>query len=137
MALDSCHEQVVNALHKAGWDVYPKIFYIETEEMIVNPDIQARRQTNGSSSQIVVIEVKCFADEDADQDELYRAIGQYLIYRNVLQVKSISATLYLAIPDQAYQRLFIGAIVSATINESKINLIVVDVDREEIIQWFD
>jgi hypothetical protein len=137
MALDSCHEQVVNALEKAGWDVYPKIYYIETQDIIVNPDIQARRGVNGSSRQIIVVEVKCFVDENSDQDELYRAIGQYLIYRNVLQVKSISATLYLAIPNHVYLRLFLGEVVTATVDEAKIKLLVVDIDREEIVQWLD
>jgi len=137
MALDSCHEQVVNALRKAGWDVYPKIYYIETEDMVVNPDIQAQHQVNGSSRQIIVVEVKCFEDDSKDQDELYRAIGQYLIYRNVLQVKVISATLYLAIPTDVYQRLFLGEVVSATIHEAGVKLLLIDIDREEIVQWLD
>ncbi|MBC7870484.1 MAG: hypothetical protein H7Y09_06560 [Chitinophagaceae bacterium] len=76
-------------------------------------------------------------DENKDQDELYRAIGQYMIYRNVLQVKAIPATLYLAIPTDVYQRLFLGEVVSATIRDAAIKLLLVDIDREEIVQWLD
>ena len=137
MAFDDCHNQVVNALRKAGWDVYPKIYYIETADIVVNPDIQAQHQVNGSSRQIIVVEVKCFVDDSKDQDELYRAIGQYLIYRNVLQVKAISATLYLAIPIVVYQRLFLGEVVSATIRDAAIKLLLIDIDQEEIVQWLD
>jgi hypothetical protein len=137
VAFDDCHNQVVNALRKAGWDVYPKIYYIETADIVVNPDIQAQHQVNGSSRQIIVVEVKCFVDESKDQDELYRVIGQYLIYRNVLQVTAIPATLYLAIPTDVYQRLFLGEVVSATIREAAIKLLLIDIEREEIVQWID
>lgn len=135
-ALDSCHQQIVNALRKAGWKIRDEPYYLLFEDFSVFPDIRAS-QTNGSIEEIVIVEVKCFLDEKSYLDELYRAIGQYLIYRNVLRLGGISAKLYLAIPHTVYDRIFLTKATAATISDVKIRLLLVDIDREEIVQWFD
>lgn len=111
-------------------------FYVLVEDFAVFPDIQAQ-QMSKTGEEIIVVEVKCFADERSDLDELYRAIGQCLIYRSVLKLKPISAKLYLAIPDIVYYRLFTTPVVSLTITEAQIKILIVDIDREEIVQWLD
>jgi XisH protein len=136
MALDSCHEQVVSALRKAGWELGSQPFYVLVEDFAVFPDIQAQR-IGDTGEEIIVVEVKCFADERSDLDELYRAIGQCLIYRSVLKLKPISAKLYLAIPDIVYYRLFNTPVVAMTIAELQIKILIVDIDQEEIVQWLD
>ncbi len=83
---DSCHSQMVSALAKAGWQIETCTYYLQFEGFEVYPDIRAR-QTNGKVEKIIVVEVKCFADEASYRDDLYRAIGQYLIYRNILSLK--------------------------------------------------
>ena len=136
MALDSCHEQVVNALEKAGWDVEKAAYVIELDRIRVIPDIRAR-QINGQVDEILVVEVKCFPNEENYQDELYRAIGQYLVYRTIMEMKAVPAKIYMAIPVFVYNRLFRRQVVAKTIQEAKIRLIVVDIEREEIVQWLD
>ncbi|MEO8609925.1 MAG: element excision factor XisH family protein [Chloroflexota bacterium] len=136
MALDSCHQQVVNALEKAGWNVEKSAYVIELDRIRVFPDIRAR-QINGQVDEILVVEVKCFPHEENYQDELYRAIGQYLIYRTIMEMKAVPAKIYMAIPVFVYNRLFQRQVVAKTIQETKIRLIVVDIDREEIVQWLD
>lgn len=135
-ALDSCHQQMVNALIKAGWNVNTAPVYLRAEKLVAIPDIQATLN-NGSVQQIIVVEVKCFLDERLDQDELYRAIGQYLVYRQVLRTRQLDIPLYLAIAIQVYQRLFVKQVVNAIIHESRLKLIVVDLEREEVIQWLE
>ncbi len=135
-AEDSCHQQVVNALLKSGWSVDAQPYFVRTEDLTIFADIRAH-QTNGKIQQIIVVEVKCFADKRNDQDELYRAIGQYLIYRNTLALKKLTMPLYLAIPSTVYDRVFSKKVVRNTISESKIKLILVDVDQEEIVEWLE
>lgn len=132
--LDSCHQQVVNALRKAGWVIEDQSYYLRYEKFEVYPDIRAH-QTNGHTEEILIIEVKCFSDESNYRDDLYRAIGQYLIYRNILKLKQTIAKTYLALPSFAYDLLFKNRVVAETLNEAKINLLVVDIETEEIIQW--
>jgi hypothetical protein len=136
MALDSCHQQVVNALRKAGWQVNDKPVHMRADGLAVFADLQAQLN-NGSVQTIIIVEVKCFADERFDQDELYRAVGQYLLYRSMLRVRGFETPLYLAIPEPVYQRLFLKNVVQDVLQESRIKLIIVDIEREEVLQWLD
>lgn len=132
--LDSCHEQVANALRKASWSVTDKPVFLRADGLTFFADMQAQL-INGSVQQIIVVEVKCFSDERSDQDELYRAIGQYMLYRSVLQLKAPHLPLYLAVPSMVFERLFRKIVVQNLVSASQIKLIVVDIEREEIVQW--
>ena len=77
--LDDCHEQVVHALEKDGWNVDDKPRRLIHQERLVFIDIQAARGTNGSRQQILLAEVKCFPDRERTTQELYIAFGQYII----------------------------------------------------------
>jgi len=138
-ALDYCHQQVVRALRKNGWEIDPRPYFVRIEGLTLFADIQAHRRTsdNGQIQQIIIVEVKCFTDQRSDQDELYRALGQYLLYRSALRARGISSPLYLAIPTLAYLRLFSKSLVLDTVREAGIKLIIVDVDREEVVEWLD
>lgn len=132
--LDSCHPQVVNALQKDGWEITHQSYFIALEDFSVVPDIRARKM-NGQRDEIIIIEVKCFTDLRVEQDELYRAVGQYIFYRNALRAKPIHGRLYMAVPLDVYNRLFTTEVVTGIVNDVGIRLIVVDIDREEIVQW--
>jgi hypothetical protein len=81
--LDQCHEQVVRALQKDGWVVNtPYSLFVHKRRAYV--DLSAMRQVNGTRQQILLVEVKCFADRKSSADELYGAIGQYIIYRMMM-----------------------------------------------------
>jgi hypothetical protein len=110
MALDSCHNQAVNALEKAGWSVNDKPVHMRADGLAVFADLQAQLN-NGSVQTIIIVEVKCFADARFDQDELYRAVGQYLLYRSMLRIRGFNTPLYLAIPEPVYHPLFLKPIV--------------------------
>ena len=131
---DSCHQQVMNALRKASWIVEESQVFLRADGLTFFADIQAQH-INGSVQQIIIVEVKCFSDERFDQDELYRAIGQYLIYRSALQLRAPQLPLYLAVPSLVYERLFREVVVQQVVRDSQIRLIVVDIELEEIIQW--
>jgi hypothetical protein len=53
----------------------------------------------------------------------------------MIQQQNLDIPLYLAVPLTAYGRLFSKQVVQATIQEISIRLIVVDIDREDVIQW--
>jgi hypothetical protein len=130
-ALDQCHEQVVRALEKEGWRVGKKPHAITVPDR--HPlyiDLKARR----GRSDIVVVEVKCFADKPSQLNELYTAIGQYAVYRNLLRQKGSPLALYLAIPKSAYEGVF-AQIAMPVIAEFAIKMIIIDLDREVVEQW--
>jgi hypothetical protein len=136
MALDSCHNQVVNALRKAGWRVNDKPVHMRTNGLAVFADLEAQ-MNNGSFHKIIVVEVKCFNDPRFDQDELYRAVGQYLLYRSMQHIRGVDTPLYLAMPEPVYHRLFLKQVVQDVLQESRIKLIVIDIDREDVLRWLE
>jgi hypothetical protein len=60
-----------------------------------------------------------------------------VIYRRVLAAKQVTADLYLAVPDFAYEELFRKQIIAAAVQEIRLKLIVVNIEREEITTWLD
>lgn len=135
--LDQCHDQVVRALEKAGWRVgeNPYILPIPLRRPL-QIDLYAQQTTNAKVQTIIIVEVKCFLDPKADLNELYVAIGQYLIYRSLLRQKGILDRLYLAAPSHAYKNI-IQQVAMPVIREAGIMIIVVDIDQEVIEQWLE
>jgi hypothetical protein len=135
--LDECHDQVVHALEKAGWSVDPNPFtVIVSKGHVLHIDIEAQRRTPSGRQTIIIVEVKCFPASKAETDELYTAIGQYVVYRSLLRRRGLADRLYLAIPTSAFQGIFQRMGMEA-IQENRVKMIVVDVEREEIEQWLE
>ena len=135
-ALDSCHPQIVRALEKTGWVVLPKPFTLPSPINNLFVDIQARRPTQNGGSEIIVVEVKCFADDSFDMHELYVAIGQYLVYRDLLQQMTVPRSLYLAIPTKAYYGIF-RPLAAVIMIRNQMQLIVINLDTEEVVEWVE
>jgi hypothetical protein len=136
-ALDSCEPQIIRALQKAGWAILNKPFMLRTDERTVFADFTAQRAVNGSTKQVIVLEVKCFANPQNDLPDLYTAIGQYLFYQAALVTRRLMLPVYLALPVQAYERLIRDSTVLAALQQAAIKLLIVDIDGEEIVQWTD
>ena len=132
--LDDCHEQVVHALEKDGWNVDDKPRRLIHQERLVFIDIQAARGTNGSRQQILLAEVKCFPDRERTTQELYIAFGQYIIYRALLAQEEINLPLYLAVPLDAYDQIFDSTVLRA-ISDNSVKLVIVNIATETISQW--
>jgi hypothetical protein len=131
-ALDACHSQVVHALEKAGWTVspVPHAIRIPGRRYPLLADMRANR----GQDEIIIVEVKCFLDDPIG--ELYTAIGQYMVYRNLLRQSPSKPPLYLAVPSYAYRGIF-NEIGMAVVNEAQIKLLVVEMDQEVIEQWLE
>ncbi|MCU0481845.1 MAG: hypothetical protein MUE54_11655 [Anaerolineae bacterium] len=133
-AVDTCQPQVIRALEKDGWRInYTHVRLVEGNRLIML-DIQASYSANGGSRQILLAEIKCFANSTEYSRDLYVAIGQYLIYQEVLNGLNDSTPLYLAIPIHAYRVVF-DEVALRVINRVKMKMIVVDIEQEVIVEW--
>lgn len=125
-ALDQCHGQIVRALEKAGWDVDADPFVIPiTGVRRLFVDIHAERTQGNGRQMIIVVEAKCFADSRSELNELYTAIGQYIVYRNLLAQRGAVEPIYLAVPVHAFEGIF-HQLAMEVIKEIGIKMIVVD-----------
>jgi len=135
-ALDHCHAKVVHALEKVGWVVNPKPFTLDLPSRQLYADILAERTDEDQREQIIVIEVKCFANPDSEMHDFYVAIGQYLTYRSAIPDQQLDLNVYLAIPTHAYKSVF-TEVGQSLVQSQQIKLIVVNLDQEEIEEWLE
>jgi hypothetical protein len=130
-ALDHCQPEATHALEKDGWDVGEKPFplFVTPHPLLI--DLQATRE-----NRTIFVEVKCFPDSSNSISDLYGAIGQYMVYRAVLQQMGLKAALYLAVPNTAFHDVF-RRVGMGAVKDGKIKLIIFDRDKEVIEQWLE
>ena len=135
-ALDLCHPHVVRALTKAGWVVQSAPFKLSNDLRTVYIDLSITIGANGDRQQILLVEVKCFPDRKSTTRDLYTAIGQYLVYRAMLETIGLDLPLFLAVPDDIYSQIFDTSVLKA-ITTSQIKIVVIDLVTETITRWID
>jgi len=94
-----------------------------------------RLQKSQTEQTIIVVEVKCFESTRPFLDEFYHAIGQVIVYRNALKLNNIESPVYLAIPAVTFRKFFQQVLIEHVLRDTLVNLVVVDLDKEEIVQW--
>jgi hypothetical protein len=82
----------------------------------------------------IAIEIKGFTSRSAIAD-LEQALGQYLIYRAILEKSQDDCLLYLAIRQATYTAIFSEPIRTLISRKYQLNLLVFSRQEEEIVQW--
>ncbi len=83
----------------------------------------------------IAVEVKSFIRESRIAD-LEQALGQYTLYYDILKRTESERKLYLAIPLNAFTELFEGQrFGQILLDNNRLNLVVFNPKREEIVQW--
>lgn len=82
----------------------------------------------------IAIEIKEFKAKSVIKD-LEQAIGQYVLYRLLLSKVDPERGLYLAITDTLYEDFFSEPIGELVINEIPLRIIIVNLDKVEVVKW--
>lgn len=83
----------------------------------------------------IAIEVKSFIRESRVAD-LQQALGQYILYDDILKEVEPDRVLYLAMPLLAYSELFEeNQFANILLDNNRFKLIVFDPKYQEIVQW--
>ncbi|MDW8201492.1 MAG: XisH family protein [Cyanobacteriota bacterium SKYGB_h_bin112] len=135
--LDIIHNAVKSALIKDGWLVTDDPYVIQYRRTVLYADLGAERpiavERNG---QKLVVEVKSFVGASKIQD-LKEALGQYDIYRYLLEEIAPDRKLYVAVNKVAYNTFFTQDVTQLILNKHRLPIIVVDIETEEILQWIN
>ncbi|WP_020559635.1 XisH family protein [Thiofilum flexile] len=131
---DRYHDIVKNALILEGWQIThdPLSFRSEPE---LSTDLGAERPiaaTRGNEK--IAVEIKSFL-RDSQVSELEKAMGQYELYRWLLQESEPDRILYIAIPIHAYEGIFSQAIGKMVISKLQMRLIVYSILGEGDLKW--
>ena len=82
----------------------------------------------------IVVEVKTFLGNSLVV-ELRNALGQFIFYRDILDEREPEWELYLAVPKKVFANVFEEPFGAISIKKRRVQLIVFDKDREEILRW--
>ena len=134
-AKDIYHDAVKNVLVKDGWKITNDPFRLKwgMRELFVDLGV-TKLIAAQKAEQKIAVEIKGFTNHSAIAD-LEQALGQYLIYRAVLEEVQINCLLYLAIRKTTYQAIFSEPIGELIVSKYRVNLLVFDAKTEEVWQW--
>lgn len=136
MARDKFHNNVVNALKADGWHITHDPLRITIGQRQAYIDLGAKDMLAAEKEgHEIAVEVKSFINPSL-LDDLYGAIGQYLLYKIALKDRQPAIILYLAIPTIAWQ-VIVDDQISRFFDELEIKLIVFDIDTNRIEQWIN
>lgn len=133
MARDLIHDAIKHALQRNGWKIVADPFRIVYAEFVLLADLAANPPDQVERRKLIV-EVKSFAGRSFVK-ELQQALGQYVMYRDFIELNHLDYDLYLAISEIGYNDLFSQQAARVIIQRHQVSLLVVNIEREEIVRW--
>lgn len=134
-AKDLYHDAVKLALIKAGWTITADPYKIKFQEIELYADLAAELPIAAErQGQKIIVEIKSFVGRSFITD-FHNAVGQYVVYRTLINTTAPEHQLYLAIDDITFTNFFQRPGIEFLIHASEIALLVVDIDFQEIAQW--
>lgn len=131
---DKFYQIVRKALKDEGWKVTYEEYVFDSDPQL-STDLGAERLLVAQRAlQKIAVEIKSFLAE-SQAAELEKAIGQYALYRKLLEVQEPGRKLYLAIPRHAYEDIFARQIGKLAVELFALQLIVYDVAQQEGLLW--
>ncbi|NJO10990.1 MAG: XisH protein [Leptolyngbyaceae cyanobacterium SL_1_1] len=134
-AKDLYHDAVKAALIKDGWLILADPYRIQYKDVDLYADLATERPIAAErEGQKIVVEIKSFVGRSPMAD-FHNAVGQYAVYRSLIQATEPTYQLYLAIDDITYENFFTREGIAFIVRTSQIFLLVVNNDQQEIVQW--
>ena len=136
-AKDIFHDCFKAALLKDGWQVTHDPYNLKVGKKDLFIDLGAEKLLAAEKgSQKIAIEIKSFVSPSEIRD-LEVALGQYVLYQNVLARTEPERILYLAIRESTFIKLFEQEIGQMLLENQVLKLLVFNPETEEIARWID
>ncbi len=134
-AKDIYHDAAKNALIKDGWTITHDPLRLEWGDKDLYVDLGAERLLAAEKAgQQIAVKIKSFvgASEMAD---LEKALGQYVVYHDVLAEIEPQRMLYLAVPQKILLDIFEEPLGKLLLKNKRVRLVGFDPNTEVIVQW--
>lgn len=136
-AKDIYHDNVRKALEKDNWIITDDPLKLTWGKRDFFVDLGAKQLIAAEKGEVkIAVEIKSFTGI-SQATELEKALGQYILYRNILEEREPNRSLYLAIVVDIFQEIFSEPIGDLVIKKNQIKLLVVDEEAEVITQWIN
>lgn len=134
-AKDIYHDTVKFALKKDGWTITHDTLHLTCGEKDLFVDLAAEKFVVAQKAdRKIAVEIKSFIGSSPVTD-LEKALGQYILYQDVLEEVESDRVLYLAIRQSTYKELFCVSIGMILLKKSRLRLIVFNPKKQEIVEW--
>lgn len=134
-ASDVLADAVKTALTKAGWLITDDPLTLSYGGKEVYVDLGAEKVVGAEKDgQRIAVEVKSFVGY-SDVKDLRDALGQYIMYRRILEALSSDRILFLAVSEEIFAGIFSSPFGRLFVEREKLNLIVFNPNVEIITQW--
>lgn len=135
MAKDVYHNTVRTALQKDGWTITDDPLTLKVGGRSAYIDLGAEKLLAAEKEdQRIAVEVKSFISPSPVKD-LEQALGQYIMYSQVLVRQDESRLLYLAIPQTVFLDFFSEELPQLMVELNNLKLLIFDPDTEDVVQW--
>ncbi len=134
-AADYIHDAVKTALVKDGWTITDDPFTIKYEDVTLYADLAAERTLAAlRAERRIVVEIKSFLGPSLYHD-WEQALGQYEVYRRLLQVTDPGRELFLAVASAVFHDFFQRKSVQLVVGMAQIKIVVIRLETQEVEQW--
>jgi hypothetical protein len=123
------------SLAKEGWTITHDPYALQFGLHNLFIDLGAEQMLAAErEGQRIAVEIKSFIRR-SEVEDLQHALGQYLLYRSLLQRIAQERDLYLAVPLDAFNGVFSSELGQVAREDYSVRLIVFDPIQEVIAQW--
>ena len=134
-AKDTFHEAVKNALQKDGWQIQADPFHLKWGKRDFYVDLAAQRFFLARKGEKrIAVEIKSFSEKSVIA-ALEQALGQFLLYRSILNRQEPERKLYLAISEDTFLDIFEDDVGALVVEDYAIPLLVFDHRTEVVVAW--
>ena len=133
-AKDRYHDAARSALEKDGWTITHDPFYVPLDDRKFFVDLGAEQYLAAErSNRRIAVEVKSFLGKSL-LDDLEKAVGQFVVYREVLSHADPGRELLLALPFDAAV-IFDQTLGRMLLQANLVRAFSFDPVKEVIVQW--
>lgn len=133
-ARDVYHNAVKRALEKDGWTITHDPYHLSWAKRDMFIDLGAEIIAAESADKRIAVEVKSFLGK-SEVSELEKALGQFVLYKTLLERRDKERQLYLAVPERILKNLFEDSLGEPLLEDKTLQLLSFDPEREEITTW--
>lgn len=135
MARDKFHNIVRKALERDNWTITDDPLRVKSGDVKGEIDLGAEKIIAAEKEgRRIAVEIKGFTSPSpvADFEDAY---GQFSLYRWILKKENSDRSLYLAVPQFAYDSFFQRPLIQEIIQAEKINILIFNHLTETLVEW--